>query len=97
MTLFTGPMFGCAMSLKAIDIDHVQKNVEKGKTTKEDIGKMYGSPYEKGILKDGTGYFYYLYASPFGSSQDFTFYFDKESRVVSYASEYPGGNPMLKR
>lgn len=88
---------GCAFNLKPIDIGHVQANVVKEKTTIAEIESMYGTPYNKGISTDGNAYYYYLSANPFsGSSQDFTFYFDKNGKVASFASEYPGGNPLLK-
>ena len=89
---------GCAWSLKPIDISTVQSGVVKGKTTMAEIEANYGTPYNKGLMKDGTTYYYYLSANPLtGASQDFTFYFDKDGKVASYASEYPGGNPLLKQ
>lgn len=88
---------GCALNLKPIDIGKVQSGVVKGKTTMAEIEATYGTPYEKGIMKDGTAYYYYSSLNPLTSaSQDFTFYFDKGGKVATYASEYPGGNPFLK-
>jgi hypothetical protein len=95
--VLSGFVFGCAFNLKPIDVNQVQSNVVKGKTTIAEIENMYGTPYNKGISKDGNTYYYYLSANPFsGSSQDFTFYFDNNGKVSNYASEYPGGNPLLK-
>lgn len=89
---------GCAASHKPIDVGHVQSNVVKGKTTMAEVENMYGTPYNKGILKDGTQFFYYLYASHLtGASQDFTFYFDKNGQVANYATEYPGGSPLTSK
>jgi hypothetical protein len=97
MLLILCVMGGCAWSVKPIDISTVQSGVVKGKTTPTEIEAAYGTPYDKGIMKDGTTYYYYLSANPLsGASQDFTFYFDKNGKVAAYASEYPGGNPLLK-
>lgn len=80
---------------KQIDVIQVQQAVVKGKTTMIEIEAMYGKAYTTGILKDGTPFLYYLQAGILGGSQDFTFYFDKNSRVKTYATEYPGGgNPL---
>ncbi len=97
VTLMSAIVFGCAFNLKPIDVGQVQTNVVKGKTTMAEIETMYGKPYNKGLTNDGITYFYYLSANPLtGSSQDFTFYFDKNGRVSNYSTEYPGGNPLLK-
>jgi hypothetical protein len=88
---------GCAWNLHPIDVSNVQSNVVKGVTTTADIEKTYGKPYNAGISKDGTSYYYYLSANPVtGASQDFTFYFDKDGKVASYATEYPTSNPLTK-
>jgi len=79
---------GCAFNLKPIDVSQVQASVVKGQTTTVDIERMYGTPYNKGISKDGTAYYYYLSAKPLtAASQEFTFYFDKDGKVASYATE----------
>ena len=91
-------VLGCAHSSKPIDINHVQANVVKGQTTMAEIEAMYGSPNNKGISKDGTQYYCYLYAGFLSTaSQDFTFYFDKNGKVAAYASEYPGANPLTSK
>jgi hypothetical protein len=88
---------GCAYRFTPIDVGQVQSNIVKGKTTMEEVEKMYGTPYTKGITSGGVTYYYYLTVNPItAGSQDFTFYFDKKGRVSKYATEYPGGNPLLK-
>jgi hypothetical protein len=97
MSLILCVLSGCAWSVKPIDISKVQSGVVKGETTMTEIETTYGAPYDKGIMKDGTTYYYYLSMNPLsGASQDFTFYFNKDGKVATYASEYPGGNPLLK-
>ena len=64
--------------------------VVKGTTTMKDIETTYGKPFDAGKSKDGTSFYYYLSADPLtGSSQHFTFYFDKNGKVVRYATECP--------
>ena len=90
-------VFACAYNLKPIDVSDVQYKIVKGKTTISEVENMYGTPYKKGKIKDGLTYLYYVSVNPLTNSlQDFTFYFDENGRVSSYAIEYPGGNQPVQ-
>jgi len=97
-TVLSLHLAACALRMSPLDIADVQQTAVKGQTTIAEVEQRYGKPYERGLLKDGTQYLYYLSANPLtGASQDFSFYFDEAGRLTAYASEYPGGNPLLQK
>jgi hypothetical protein len=97
MILLSAVFLACAYNAKPIDVSDVQYKIVKGKTTISEVETMYGKPYKMGKTKNGLTYLYYLSINPLTSTiQDFTFYFDEQGRVSSYAIEYPGGNPPVQ-